>query len=794
MMRRSTCALRALIASVVTILGSLAVVGAPAGAGAPVEVSLPGWTLPGQPAAHLISVSCVAAKDCMALGTVADATGADQAFASHRVGSTWSTLPVHFFEGHTSLVLSSVSCPSAVSCMAVGTSTSAMSTQPVVASFDGSRWDARTLGPEFPEGHQAAGLSSVSCPSAASCVAVGWTRDLDGVDQALVFHYDDTSGWMQQETTGPPLTHLSSVSCTSDTACTAVGSQGVVPSVQRPVVATLQAGTWDIRALALGAATTAGGLLGVSCPAAEDCTAVGFSARKGVTRPMVATRAGAGWSTSTPPVDLQSQSASDWPTLSSVSCTAVGSCAAVGSSGGSPSATVEVLRNGRWRSPNLDDRTHSGTQALLGVSCVDSTRDCTAVGSAWGTRQVAVASPHGGGWRMRTASNPDGPIQTVLSDVSCGSPTSCVAVARSTNSLGANTAALDIYDGSSWTPTPLPKIDGVPRTFTLSHVSCPSPTWCAATATAFLWQGASSGPPVSVSTPGPVPARGVTRSYLLVDAAGTWSARAIPRSREWADNGSGSPLINCPEVDHCTVVSAVGNWTGSPREAAAVRFDGSGFDTTTFPLPQGADQVGLFDSPESLSCPTVTWCAVVGGASGHPWAAIGDGSSWTVDALSLPVGFGSAGLTLVSCWAPGSCKAIGQEDSGALLGQFRSFTADLDGGRWTSHYDLGGPVTSSFVQFTGLSCAGARSCVVVGSDVSIVGGQLVSGALLGSDASGSFTPTEISVPSPMVGATFSGVSCAGSAPRTCMAVGGAGTSAFGLGAVPIVAVGTFGPG
>ena len=797
MMRGSTSTRRALLASVVLVIGTLGTLGAvdaPAGATDPgPQVTLPGWDLPGQPTAHLTAVSCGAPKDCIAVGSVSDATGAAQPFASHRLGSTWTPQPVDVSFGHQALTLSSVSCPSVDWCAAVGAAIdNASISRAVAATWSGAGWDVQAV-IGYTGLSQASALAGVSCPSPTFCTAVGWSRDGFGVDQAMVYRFDG-SGWGQVETTGPPLAHLSSVACASDVACTAVGVQGVLPSVQQPVVATLQTGTWDIRTLALGGSTTAGGLLGVSCPTEEDCTAVGFSVRKGVTRPLVATRAAASWTMASLPVNLHAQWASEWPSLSSVSCTSVGSCAAVGSSGGLPSASVEVLRRGSWRSPNLDDRTHSSTQSLLGVSCVVTTKDCTAVGSTGDTQKVAVASPHGGEWRMRTASNPDGPIETTLSDVSCASPTSCVAVARSTNILGTNSAALDIYDGSSWTPTPLPKINGIPGMFTLSHVSCPSPTWCAATATAFLSQGAgaSSG---YIPTTGPVPARGVTRSYLLIDAGGTWSARAIPRSREWAGNGTSSPLIACPEVDQCTVVSAVGNWTGSPTEVATVRFDGSGFGTTTFPLPQGTRQLSLFDSPESLSCPTVTWCAVVGGTSGHPWAAIGDGSSWALDVLSQPVGIGSAGLTLVSCWAPGACKAIGQEDGGFILGQQRSFTAYLDGGRWTTHNDIGGPSTGSFVQFTGLSCAGAQSCVVVGSDISIVSGQLVTGALLGSDAYRNLTPTpEISVPSPMVGATFSGVSCAGSAPRTCVAVGGAGTSVFGTGAVPIVAVGTFGPG
>ena len=792
MMRGSTSTRRALLVSVVMVIGTLGTLGAPAGATDPgPQVTLPGWNLPGQPTAHLTAVSCGAAKDCIAVGSVSDATGAAQPFAIHRSGSTWTPQPVDVSFGHQALTLSSVSCPSVGWCAAVGAAIGNDSvSRAVAATWSGGAWDVQpVIG--YTGLSQASALSGVSCPSPTSCTAVGWSRDGFGVDQAMVYRFDG-SYWAQVETAGPPLAHLSSVSCASDVACTAVGVQGVLPSVQQPVVATLETGTWDIRTLAVGGATTAGGLLGVSCPTDVDCTAVGFSVRKGVTRPLVATRAAASWTMSTLPVNLHAQWASEWPSLSSVSCTSVGSCAAVGSSGGLPSASVEVLRRGSWRSPNLDDRTHSSTQSLLGVSCVTTTKDCTAVGSSGDTQQVAVASPHGGGWRMRTASNPDGPNSTMLTDVSCASSTSCVAVARSTNNLGTDSAALDIYDGSSWTPMALPKIKGIPGMFTLSHVSCPSPTWCAATATAFLWQGAgaSSG---YFPTTGPVPARGVTRSYLLVDAGGTWSARAIPRSREWADNGSGSPLIDCPQAGTCTVVSAVGNWTGSPTEVATVRFDGSGFETTTFPLPQGTSQLGLFDSPESLSCPTVTWCAVVGGASGHPWAAIGDGSSWTVDALSLPLGLGSAALTLVSCWAPESCGAIGQEDGGTVLGQFRSFSETLDGGRWTSH-TIAPPVTGSFVQFKGMSCAAATSCVVVGSDVSIVGGQLEAGGLLGTGAIWNLAPTEISVPSPMVGATLSDVSCVGPAPRVCVAVGGAGTSVFGAGAVPIVVSGTFGPG
>src|SRR3954452_590232 len=68
----------------------------------------------------------------------------------------------------------------------------------------------------------------------------------------------------------------------------------------------------------------------------------------------------------------------------------------------------------------------------------------------------------------------------------------------------------------------------------------------------------------------------------------------------------------------------------------------------------------------SVSCPTTTFCAAVGGAN----AAVSDGAGWSTP---VPVGDDIA-LQAVACPAPGTCTAVGQD----------GVVATLAGGKWTS--------------------------------------------------------------------------------------------------------------
>ena len=164
--------------------------------------------------------------------------------------------------------------------------------------------------------------------------------------------------------------------------------------------------------------------------------------------------------------------------LSGVSCSPA-ACVAVGSdmSTATYQGVFQVLRStgGAWSMvAGLPD---PGADNLLqGVSCSGST--CVAVGyAAQPTGQTAnvvlVSDTAGATWTQESVPQP-GVSNNWLSGVSCGSPTSCVAVGYATDPGGINLAeALVTTDGGAhWTAASVPHPGAATNGETLQGVSC----------------------------------------------------------------------------------------------------------------------------------------------------------------------------------------------------------------------------------------------------------------------------------------------------------------------------------
>ena len=149
--------------------------------------------------------------------------------------------------------------------------------------------------------------------------------------------------------------------------------------------------------------------------------------------------------------------------LTSVSCTSVSACTAVGSyyyGAAGPSRTLIERWNGATWQVQRSLSQGRGSQ-LTGVSCA-AANACTAVGSpaqAWnGTR-----------WRVSPAAAP-------VSSVSCLSPASCQAVGMSLQGR----LVVARWDGRTWQAEPIPRPPGQPQAITLAGVSCASARFCMA--------------------------------------------------------------------------------------------------------------------------------------------------------------------------------------------------------------------------------------------------------------------------------------------------------------------------
>jgi hypothetical protein len=272
------------------------------------------WTI--QPTAavsgslvDLAGVSCPSPLVCVAVGK---GPGGGGPLAEHWDGTTWTTKPTpnprptdadSFFGG--------VSCTSSSACIAVGVSVNHASANPpgqistLAERWDGTAW---TIQPT-PNPGGSGSLRAVSCTSASSCFAVGFSGA-----GGLAAHWDGAT-WTPQATPSPGrFASLSGVSCTSDTACTAVGSY--LDGTRLVTLAERWNGsTWTVQATP-SPGQFANELKSVSCSSATSCTAVGQN--------LAEHWDGSTWTVQPTP------SRNPLNTLASVSCTANTSCTAVG--------------------------------------------------------------------------------------------------------------------------------------------------------------------------------------------------------------------------------------------------------------------------------------------------------------------------------------------------------------------------------------------------------------------------------------------------------------------------------
>jgi len=242
-------------------------------------------------------------------------------------GTTWSA-PVRV-ESNGSSSLYGVSCPTAVSCIAVDENGSALF------------WHDRMWSSSEPVGAGGT-LTSISCPSTSFCVTVS--------AGGTAVKYDGHS-WSSAAPVGPAATYK--VSCPTITFCAAVGASGT--SGAPNTVATFNGDTWSSQ-LASGAGGLKDRFLDVSCATPEFCVAVNLDGKTLV------------W---------DSQAWSNVPGggpqgMISVSCPSTTVCLAITNSG------AYAVFDGRSWSASADIPNFA-TAFAYSVSCASTVR-CTALG------------------------------------------------------------------------------------------------------------------------------------------------------------------------------------------------------------------------------------------------------------------------------------------------------------------------------------------------------------------------------------------------------------------------------
>jgi hypothetical protein len=290
--------------------------------------------------------------------------------------------------------LNGVSCSSRTACTAVGTTETRKQPDtpvPYAMRWNGKSWQSQTVKrPRKLDGYEAY-FYGVSCPTATTCVAAGTSGDeSSGQTPRSTAEVWNGNEWKLQLTPSHkhPFggTHLHAVSCATATSCTAVGyigndrvtTPGGVPIAEHWNGHGLQ---WSFKRLPLPSGIRITSLDGIACPTTSQCVAVGTAEQNGgFDVPLIEVWDGKKWTATAGP------NVSEYDGLDAISCPERSTCIAVGSSSDPVTNTTKTLIE-RWdgttwsidTSPSAGPDAKSVTDNVNGVSC-PSTPTCVAVG------------------------------------------------------------------------------------------------------------------------------------------------------------------------------------------------------------------------------------------------------------------------------------------------------------------------------------------------------------------------------------------------------------------------------
>jgi hypothetical protein len=396
---------------------------------------------------YLSSIACPSVTSCVAVGnytTSAGSVGVHQGLLVTGSGTSWkwtvAPVPANGVAADGAY-LTSVACASATSCVAVGYYFDSSGNRlGMLLTGSGTSWTAtEALLPPDAQPDQQVFLSTVTCPSATTCVALGTYSGGSG----LMAVTGSGTSWTADEVAysgGNPT--IASLACPATTTCVAVGSTGISPT--QGLLVTGSGTSWTAVNAPLPAnadLTVDAGLTGVACPSATSCVAVGnyyVSGGTGGPAGLVLAESGTSWNPTEAPVPGNASPGSD-AGLNSVACPSTTSCAAVGSYG-SPDGSQGLLLTGSgtaWTPTEAPLPTNALTpsRANLESMACPSTTKCVATGSyaaaiGFGFPEGLVVTGSGTSWTAAEAPLPPSGTdnqQVDLNALACPSTTSCVA-------------------------------------------------------------------------------------------------------------------------------------------------------------------------------------------------------------------------------------------------------------------------------------------------------------------------------------------------------------------------------
>lgn len=354
-------------------------------------------------------------------------------------------------------------------------------------------------------------LYSVACPSAGSCVAVGSYMDSSGYLQPLIETQSGRS-WEPTEVTLPGNAEadtqagLTSVACPSATSCVAVGSYNNGSAM----LVTGSGTTWTpATAAPLPGDAQSGassGLVSVICPSATSCVAVGEYndiPNTGTSSGLILTGPASSGTLWTPthaplPANATSLFSGQWPAVACMSSTSCVTTWTYNNSSGTQQGALDTGSGTNWTTSELplpgdtftsDPVFTLGGQNGLGQPLACSATTCVAVAhyvDSYDNVQSLLVTGSGTNWTQTETPLPADALPAndydriaLLNSVACESATTCVATGEY-STLSGTQPLIVTGSGTSWTPAtaPVPANAVTPLQMTLDSVTCPTTYWC----------------------------------------------------------------------------------------------------------------------------------------------------------------------------------------------------------------------------------------------------------------------------------------------------------------------------
>jgi hypothetical protein len=229
-----------------------------------------------QKAASLNGVSCASSTSCVAVGWQGPLHNTTQlTLAESWNGSTWAVVPTPKPSASGGASLNAVSCLSATNCIAAGDdgySNQLVTSLTLAEKWNGSSWTQ--LATPTPGGNGSFG--GVTCPSATDCIAVGQHVNQYGAGVTFVAVWNGTT-WTAQPSPSPAgsvAAGLGSISCTSAAACMATGSAfDQIGETLETLAESWNGQVWT--KLRTPSPRYTNELNGVACTSASNCQSVG---------------------------------------------------------------------------------------------------------------------------------------------------------------------------------------------------------------------------------------------------------------------------------------------------------------------------------------------------------------------------------------------------------------------------------------------------------------------------------------------------------------------------------------